>query len=351
MEVLTYRRLHQIYVLIVVFLVNIRYIYSGINEDISFSIYITLLINILLLSCIQWNKVSYKFVLPFIASIFFIGLNISFNSIVDFFLLAYIVPELNKRKIIQINALFSIIFIAVIYILLHLGLIKDLSYYVPKSDSYVHSFGFKQANIFSLYVFALILSVYILYKRNILLDSFLLGISLIIYNYTGSRTCFIGVLVLLLVDILLLCKLKFLFNKFFLYTLPIILISGTFYFLYYYYNFPELDTFFSGRLSIMGSILNTISPFNWFIGFKIPEDMPSDSAYFTILRYGGIPLLLYYMYYYFKYIKSETSEKRLTVVISLLIAGMTEYTFIGLNTVSIILACIVSESLYIQKKK
>lgn len=332
----------ELKVIFVTFFVNLRYVYSGIWNDNIVSLCFTLIINILLFSTINYKRINKKilYISPFF--IFFLLKNPSFNAICDFFILGYILDNVNKRKIILYNSYFIIFFLLCVWIGLKIGYIKDISFYVPKSDSIVYSLGFWQSNILSLYVYALVLSIYTLLRKNIWLDIILLYLGWKVYEYSGSRTCFIGTLILLICDITLLkLKMSFLYNKYALYSFPIILIIATFYFISHYSQYPIIDILFSGRLSIMGGVFETLSIKEYLIGFNIPPDTPIDSAYFTIFAYGGFPLILFHLYFYFKYIKKGNYKRNIPTVISILTAGMTEYVFVGLNMISIILLCII----------
>lgn len=346
MEKINHTTIKELKIILVAFFVNLRYVYSGIWNDKIVSLCLTLIINILLFSAINYKSINKKILYIFPFFLFFLLKNPSFNAICDFFILGYLLVNVNKRKIILYNSYFIIFFLLCVWIGLKIGYIKDINFYVPKSDSIVYSLGFWHSNIFSLYVYALVLSIYTLLRKNILLDILLLYIGWKVYEYSGSRTCFIGTLVLLTCDVTLSkLKIDFLYNKYILYSFPIILIIISFYFIAQYSQYPLIDTLFSGRLSIMGRLFETLSIKEYLIGFNVPPDTPIDSAYFTIFTYGGFPLILFHFYFYYRYIKSGKYKRSIPIVISILTAGMTEYVFVGLNMISIILLCVMLKNI------
>lgn len=325
---------------IVVFLVNLRYVFIGLysNED---SIIFTFLINVFLFLSID-NKILLKNKVLIIFSVYFLVNRISFISIIDFFLLGYALKRHNTTTILKLNIFFISFFLLLILLNVVLGYLPEKVFYVPKTDSIVYSLGFSHPNIFSLYAYALLLSIYLLFKNSFFLNVLLLISSWEIYKYSGSRTCLIGLCVLCCSDILLKLKLKCLLHDCIIICLPIFYIVITLFLLFNYQDYPLLDIILSGRLSIMGNCFSNVGLKEWILGFPVSSDMPCDSAYFTIFSYGGFFLLLYYLKVLTKSVKFLPMNKKRLVLISILTSGLTEYVFVGLNMISIILLCLLN---------
>ena len=136
-------------------------------------------------------------------------------------------------------------------------------------------------------------------------------------------------------------RVKVLRSKIILYSIPIILIGVSFYLFVNYIEFGELDVILSGRLSYIGRGLANIGVVDWLIGFQWQEDIPVDSAYATLLSSCGLLGILIHYTCFIKYITTIENVCIIAIIISILLAGLTEYVFVGLNMVSIILLVLI----------
>ena len=335
-------RSYGVYILVI--MINLRYVLSGISESSTF--FFTLLINAILFLSINYARVQKKALVLFVVLGLLVVKNFASIAVLDFFLFAYIIKKNQVCKVLYLNLLIMLFSLLIVFYFVEIGVIENQYTYLPKVDAYSNNIGFKNPNVLSLYLYSIIVSLYMCVcgRISVILKLLLLIISWLIYSVIYSRTAFYGVVVLLVVDIIVHSKMRFLVSRFVLNAFPILLVLLTCYFLINYTEYPILNTLLSGRLSIMGGYFVTINPIDWLLGFPWDAELQLDSAYASMISLGGFVSIVLCYIYYSKYIKRFDS-KTLPIVISFLSIGLTEYVFVGLNMASVILICIIVHGL------
>ena len=81
-----------------------------------------------------------------------------------------------------------------------------------------------------------------------------------------------------------------------------------------------------------------MSPINWLIGIKTPENIPMDGSYLNILFSGGLYSLFLFFIIYTASINSKSTklEGYLPLILSIVICGIAENTFSAPSPLSII---------------
>lgn len=327
----------------VIFLVNCRYVFCNLFDIPSFPL--TIIITLLLLLGINYKKVDKKELALVLLLVVISALNPSAISILSFVLCCYVFCR-KYDDLIMINFFIITGMLLLSIIFYKLGMTHDV--FIINQYKEGHSLGFKNPNSFSLYVFSFLITLYVLAPRKYIIPFyfFMVFISIITFLFSGSRTTLFGVTVLILVDGLIHVLPKSIFkSKILLYFYPILLCGLSIYFCLEWRNFGLLDVLLSGRLSIMGSIIDKISPFQFLVGFPWPSDEAQDNAYITMLSSGGLAALWIYFSYYKRYVRvlKVIGLSSLPLIFSILLTGLTEYVFVGLNMISITLILTVKK--------
>lgn len=324
---------------LVVFSVNFRYVFCDVADVPSLPI--TIVITLLLLFAVNLRAVP--------KSLIIIGIILSMSflrtpaalAVLDFFLLGFLLRKIPKLdRVLFYNLVIMLMFVCGLFFLLHLGVIEEVVW--VKNGIVANTLGFSNPNSCALYLYAIIVSLYYFSPKGIY--GFVYKIALIIfawgvYVYTSSRTGMLGLGLLFLCDVFF--RIKVLRSKMILYSIPIILMGVSFYLFVNYIEFGVLDVILSGRLSYIGRGLVNIGIVDWLIGFQWQEDIPVDSAYATLLSSCGLFGILIHYTYFIKHIRMIENVCIIAIIISILLAGLTEYVFVGLNMVSIILLVLI----------
>lgn len=330
--------------LAIIFLVNIRYVICNIFDIPTLPL--TLLITTLLFTGINYKKIRKPELLLTLLMFFLTVLNIGALSILSFILFCFICKKLDY--LIRANLIIMCSLLLYALIAFKLGITND--HIVENAIKIGHTLGFSNPNILSLYVYSIIITLYALTSnKNFLIYIIILFLSYITYKYTGSRSCLIGTGVLILSDICIrLLPKAIIRSKWILYLFPLTLVCASIYFSLHYKEYFLLDVLLSGRLSIIGSILNNISLHQYLTGFPWPPEVPQDNAFITIISSGGLIGLWVYSYWYKKYVNyvRYLGLWSLPIILSILLYGLTEYVFVGLNMISITICLIVKKIIY-----
>ncbi len=111
--------------------------------------------------------------------------------------------------------------------------------------------------------------------------------------------------------------------------IPLLLFIVSYYFIVNYNEYGALNVVLSKRLSYMGEFFSQFTLANFFIGK--PATTPTDCAYFTLLTNGGILWVIFSIITIEYAIMKNYSKinKYLPIIISTLISGIGENTFIS----------------------
>lgn len=299
--------------------------------------------------------VKYHFIF-FITTIIFL-FSLYYNgklNVVLMFMYMISLINIDYRKIIKYTFIAQLIAFILIVSLYYMQIIPERVLYringIPR-----HSLGFWHPNSIGLLFNSLVIQ-FLIYKKNfnkILIFTFILGSSIIIYQFTNSRTTLALVLFIILLYFILLKFFnndKKILNKYFSYTynlLLFIVIFGSL-FISYIYNpnndfFYFLDNLISGRISRGKTFIEQygIHYFGAYIQYFSNNDSTSqmvgfeysvlDNAYLQLILNNGLLLALMYYIYNIKFFKKALySENKFLILYSIFIL------FLGISEQSIL---------------
>lgn len=280
------------------------------------SVWLSALLYVLLLLGINYKhiKCSFLILIPIVGICI---LNPVAANIFVIFLSTYIVSQLPFRTILYHNLSAQIIIFILSSICLFLGITTSELFQQTAQDMRIrYDYGMGNPNTFALFVYSFIINLYLykgIYHKTYL---FIIGvIAWMVFSYTGSRTFFISVVILLIFTFLgRIWKQYPLVSKFSLVIAPILIFSATFYFSQNYIFFPEVNLLFTGRLNLYNSLLSSVSHLDYLIGTDLINTETIDSSFLHLLFEGGvIPLSLFGLLYLNFVCKS--SKKQLSAIV------------------------------------
>ena len=324
----------------VIFMVNFRYVVCDVTNMPSLPV--TIIITLLLLLTVNFRAVPRALMLISIVLGFSLMKNSSALAIIDFFLLGFLLRRIpNLNRVMAANLLIMLGFVSGLFFLNQIGIISEVTW--QKNGTIAHTLGFHNPNTCALYLYAIIVGLYYFSPNGtygVIYKIVLVILSWMTYEYTLSRTCILGLVFMIICDVIF--RIRVFGTKFIIYSIPLFLMSLSFYFFVNYADFGVLDVLLSGRLSYIGRGLADIGVIDWIAGFQWREDIPVDSAYATMLSACGFLGIAIHYFYYIKYVGNvQYSMANTAMIVSILLAGLTEYVFVGLNMVSIILLILI----------
>ncbi|AEE17471.1 hypothetical protein [Treponema brennaborense] len=235
-------------------------------------------------------------------------------------------------KKISLICFLSILTALFIYLsLLSLTILKDELIRMPKGVG--HTFGFDNTNGIGAFAMQITLITYVFiasHFRNTIPIYIFLFPNYMIYKLSLGRTPFYTIMIFfLLILIFSLFKNTLWKLKKAVTFLPILLFLCTIIACKIYEQYPILDVIFTTRFSKNSVHLDTMTPLNYLIGYKLPSG-PMDSAYLDSLFAGGILSVYIFISVSMRGIsefKFSELTKYMPFVICMLISGFTENTF------------------------
>lgn len=286
--------------------------------DNSMLIYGRAAVVILLLFLFSTKPSVYKVELLLIVASF-IAVLIGFpgNSIAVniFFLLFFVIciKNVQLEKVINYGILALALSLALTFLLLYLGVIKNTIDVVDGRER--AGFGFSNTNAFASLVYSFIVLVFYKWRRNTMAKYIVFfAIAYITFLYTDNRTLLTSISILALAHALfrLLAPGNLLkFISAFLLLLPIVLtqLSG-----YILGEFPIIDVLLSYRLSFSVDFINKMSGINYILGGLSPGNSNTiDNSFLLIQASVGTPFLLFTMWLTFKKISDCIVKKQAEV--------------------------------------
>lgn len=221
-----------------------------------------------------------------------------------------------------------------------LGLFENEGIVYMKSNTITYDLGTGNANrCASLFLSIVILSYVIFKDRNraifIIFSSIIAAVSFII---TGSRTTILCIIIIIVLSII---YWKIHIRNYFKYLIaifPILMFGLTFYLAFNLNDNKGLNEMASGRLWYIVKFTQDFTFNDWLIGAPRTIDEPLDSSYLEIIHTGGISLCIFLcIAYYITSIKYFNLIKPyLPIIITMLIAGLTESILLRPSDLSII---------------
>lgn len=311
---------------------------------------------LLLLTSFNYRKVNL-----IVFGIFYFALisllNSAARNVFLIFLTIYTLRIWSVRQFAIVNLFVSLIFFIVTVFLLYGDVLHSkifsfsLLNYRERWD-----FGYGNPNTFALFIFSILVNSYIVFVgkfKNVILPVMLL-VGFVVYSYTGSRTFFISIIVLIIIHYSIIYQNGFLLIKKTLVYFPFVVILFLLFLIFNVSDFAIVNLVLSGRLDLYNSFILKMSLLDFFIGSSIINDAETviDSSYLHLLFECGIFGLLIFLVSYIKMMKYIDIHMKyyLPVVVSILFYGITEslFTYV-LIFGNMILWFILSKSIIVNK--
>ena len=278
-----------------------------------------ILLYVFLLLGINYKRIKYSFLI-LIPILFICFLNAEARNIFVILLSTYIVSQLSLKTILFHNLSAQLIIFVLSSICLFLGITTSEMFQQTVLDMRIrYDYGMGNPNTFALFIYSFIINLYLykgIYHKKYL---FIIGIiAWIVFSYTGSRTFFISVLILLTLSFFgKLYKRYPQISKSTLIIAPILIFSAVFYFSKNYILFPEVNILFSGRLELYNKLLSSVSYSNYLIGTELINTETIDSSILHLLFEGGIIPFSLFILLYFNLV-CKINKNQLSAVASLM---------------------------------
>lgn len=297
----------------------------------------TIFANILIMLCIDLRKIDKRVLLLPVFSLVMFDHPVVIE-VIDLLCVTYIVKDVDFKKILFLHVLMLIGFILCWQYALNSGIIRSVTMIYPKGVAY--SLGFNNTNGLGLLSFLIASSIFLMLRRKFLILQ-LIAYCLIAYVgfiYSASRTAFVGIWTLMIVQLLMWMRMIRPWQRWILSCIPVLLFLGILFLTINYRDYPEMDFIFSGRFSIYEKLISDMTPFNWLVGIRIPDSTPMDGSLIYLFFASGligvsIFIIVFYksMIYRFKIIAIY-----LPFIISVFVFGLSESIFARPNCISII---------------
>lgn len=298
----------------------------------------TLLLNLILLISIDYRRITKEYLIV----VFFVAL-IPFNrsaiSNVDLILMALLLRPFPVKKVASIYLGVLLCFLVLWLILYYSGFLETKELYTDKKGTF-NTYGFNNANGLGMFGFHIGACFFlILGRKNYLVSLILiLAINQIFYGLSASRTPWMGGILFALCILLKVVGLLGYKSRNLISFLPILLTLICYYF---YYNFAEFflfDVFLSGRLSLIGGMMQKMTPINWLIGYNWDSEIPLDGSYILLLFSGGILFVILFWTIFYKAVKFHyyRLSAYIPFILAMLACGCGENTFSECTGLSVV---------------
>lgn len=304
-------------ILLLVYFIHFKFFFQ-IVLDIE-SIVLDIALYVFLLLGINYKRIKYSFLI-LIPILGICILNAAARNIFVILLSTYIVSQLPLKTILFHNLSAQFIVFILASICLVLGITTSELFPQTVLDMRVrYDYGMGNPNTFALFIYSFIVNLYLYkgaYRKKYL---FIIGvIAWFVFSYTGSRTFFMSVLMLLIFSALgNLWKRYPRISKFFLMLTPVLIFCAVFYFSRNYILFPEVNLLFSGRLDLYSRLLSAVNYSDYLIGTDLINTETIDSSFFHILFEGGIIPFSIFVLLYFNFV-CKANRNQLSAIVPLL---------------------------------
>lgn len=292
------------FAVLAVFLLHLRYFMGLFFPNIELTI-----VSILMLGCLTVNLKSGQQ-----WTLLLLGLCLCLlNSSIMLFLYIFLFCVAFKNNItlfVSCNIVLQIFCLLFLYYALEIGIVKENVEMTPKGI--ISDFGFGNSNSCAGYVYSLISNIYFLTFKKMKYSTtlLLLFITILVFEYTVSRTFLLASLSLLvlhffclILPIKLIQKLSIILAVF-----PVVLFFISIYLSLNVESYKELDFVMSGRLNLYSTFISNFTPLTFFTGYTRDFDIPLDSFYIALLINGGIAITAVVWLSYFIVLMKNTRE-------------------------------------------
>lgn len=315
-------------------ILNIRGLIGSLGCD---TLWLTILMNLLLLASVDYRKVkSAFFFLPLFSLL--LVYNKEILGPINILTFVYLLRNTSLRSLAFININLLLAFSVLMLFMHTFGIIHSKEWIMPKGVAL--DFGFANPNALGSFVYILMLNLYILFhnKSKLILPILILIVTQIIYQYSLSRTAYIGGIILIIIHFLSLFHLIRPSMRYLIAILPFLFMGIIFYFTLQLSIYPIINQLFSGRLTIYATMLENMSAINWLIGLQLPIGEPMDSSFLMLLFSGGLTLFLLFSITFFQntIIFFNNIKSYLPIILSILTCGIVENIFSSASGISLI---------------
>jgi hypothetical protein len=303
-----------------------------------------------------------KYLLPVFFLMLFVNNSIDSIPYIFVILYAYLLRNVNIKKMICFCIFFRLLFICITLFLLYNEYVSDLltdvnwkniSIIYNLNISKIHTLGFsKNPNTTSLNFFSLIILLYILAKLSnnlyisIIINTFNFFLIVIIYIFTGSRTFFYSEILLYLISLIVYRK-KNIFATMSL-LIPVIGFIFTLILTMYFGNNTFINILLAGRPRLFNLAFNSITPIKLLIGSDY-KGITIDSSYMKIFFQTGIIGTAYFLYIYIVFLKHILSDTKIwekyylyiPVIAAISCAGIFESILVSIKDIIILFYILV----------
>lgn len=305
------------------------------------TVYLALLFGIplliILFDYIKNPKVGYNFFIFVIVSLFYILISVyNTNGIKLFMPMVYAgiaFRNMNLKYISGVFCVFQLLTIVIRYYLIDSGLIYENeinTYWKTEDGRIAYDLAYGNSNIAGMTFFFFLCMLHVcMYRLNKLISFFIiLIVGFLSFYYTISRTAFISTILLLMTYFIPSKKRMFIFNKYFLWGVPLIVMLPLI-LLNYLSSIPVLDQYLSNRIYYISYLFQFInSPATVLTGFEIDEDnsFAIDNVFSYLLVYGGIMALVIFFWFYRSFVANVKSIPSyiVSLVVVMIISGLGE---------------------------
>ncbi len=321
--------LNCLYFLIIFISISFQYLEMLFNIPQLYFVFLIGITFVVALFC-GFSKIMKKKIVIKIFIIGFLCLILSFlTGLLHFiipFLLAIVFVKKESKILIKHYFIASLVCFSLVLLFSFVGVLESDIYYRLYDGEYVlrNSLGFSGVNAVFIHFFPIVISYIYLYGLNKISFGFILGISLVLYNFTHTRT---GLLTLLITISLLNFKkvIKVIEKINFKYLMIVFFIGSVLLALFFGEIGNILNDATSNRFLYWNDYLSGIN-FGSIMSSNI-VDYPVDNLYLIYFFESGIivGIGIYILYYYlFSKVKLSSSEK--LFILPFLIYGMFEST-------------------------
>lgn len=307
--------------IIILMLINLRQTFNMLNLGTE---WITLFILIISVLSISFKQSKLSLLSLFIGFILLVIQPQSF-IFVQILLIVTSYSFLSVKKIAKYNLMVQLIFFSFNLFLLESGIIdENVSTDYKKGTT---DLGYGNINTFSAYIYFILLSLYLYFYKFKIIYPIIFIISYIVYSLSGGRTYFVAEILLLITS----CNM-FLKHSISKYTLLVLPVAIVFLIIYFIYDFSlgnvAIDILLSGRLRYTFNLFSSMSLKELLFGCIQDDELVIDIAFVKMIVIGGVTSLLYFLFIYYKsYNQLSIKQQYIPIIISLLLAGISESVF------------------------
>lgn len=317
----------------VVFALVVKDLLAGLNQPVFLLLVIVMLIPfaVLFRNALERNLDNKTALFLLFLTFFYVLLvpvnDTGFRYFLPLVYVGYAFRNIDYRLVCKFFVIAQLFVILARICLIHLGMISEeiisLEYKTESGNLY-HDLGYGNPNTAGMVFFFLVVSLHLILYDTHKWFSFILIIliSLFALYYTASRTSFLTSLLLLSTYVIpsVIVK-KILYNKYFLFLIPFLILSPLLFGNWILSNYEEINDLLSNRIYIVYLLMELFkTPISLLTGIVIEDEgIPIDNVFCYMLINYGIVAVLFFTFQYIKIIRSRYNISIVMLVPLLLI--------------------------------